>query len=98
MTWSAAIERLDVGVVQLELRGSDLRVVLLVCEAHGALHFGGGVDEQAQRIARQRVVVAAGADEVEGAGLDEGCSASSTLEEDALDLVGDVADAVDRGS
>ena len=49
-----------VSVVDFKLRGRDFRVVLFVLEAHGALHFGGGVDERAQRIAGQRVVVAAG--------------------------------------
>jgi len=44
---------LRVAVVDLELRGSDLRVVLFVLEAHGPLHFGGRVDKQAERIARQ---------------------------------------------
>ena len=48
-----------VAVVDLELRGRDFGVVLLVLEAHRALHFGGGVDELAQRVAGQRVVVAA---------------------------------------
>ena len=43
-----------VAVVDLELAGRDFRVILLVLEAHGALHFGSGVDELAQRIERQR--------------------------------------------
>ena len=49
-----------VAVVDLKLRGRDLGVVLLVFEAKRALHFGGGVDEGAQRVAGQRVVIAAG--------------------------------------
>ncbi len=36
-----------VGIVQLELRGSHLRMVFLVREAHRALRLGGGVDEVA---------------------------------------------------
>ena len=54
-----------VAVVDLELRGRDFRVILLVLEAHRALHFGGGVDEGAQRIAGERVVIAAGVDVLE---------------------------------
>ena len=50
-------------------------MVLLVLEAHGALHFGGGVDEGAQRIAGQRVMIA-GIDVFELAG-DRGCEARS---------------------
>ena len=42
-----------VAVVDFELRRRDFGVVLFVLEAHGALHFGGGVDELAQRIAGQ---------------------------------------------
>ena len=38
-------QRLGVAVVHLELRGRHLGVVLLVREAHRALHLGGGVDE-----------------------------------------------------
>ncbi len=63
-----------VSVVDLELRGRDLGVVLLVLEAHGALHFGGGVDKVAQRIARQGVVVAARVHVLELAGLVIDCA------------------------
>ncbi|HNH25126.1 MAG TPA: hypothetical protein PK261_09060, partial [Accumulibacter sp.] len=41
-------DALGVTVVDFELRGRHLRVVLLVLEAHGALNFGGLVDELAQ--------------------------------------------------
>ena len=58
-----------VAVVDFELRRRDFRVVLFVLEAHRALHFGGGVDEGAQRIAGQRVIVAAGVDVFELAGF-----------------------------
>ena len=44
-------------------------MILLVLEAHGALHFGSRVDELAQRIERQHVIVAARVDEVEFARL-----------------------------
>src|SRR5208337_3715348 len=51
---------LAVGVVDLKLRWRNFRVVLLVLESHRALHLGGGIDEQAQRVSRQRMKVAAG--------------------------------------
>ena len=60
---------LAVAEVDFELRGRDFGVVLLVLEAHGALHFGRGVDELAQRIERQRVIVAASGDEIEFTGF-----------------------------
>jgi hypothetical protein len=65
-------------------------VVLLVLEAHGALHFGRGVDELAQRIERERVVVAAGVDELELAGLVVALLGVLAGEEEALDLGGRV--------
>ena len=34
-------------------------MILFVLEAHGALYFGRGVDEGAQRIAGKRVIIAA---------------------------------------
>ena len=67
-------------------------MVLLVREAHRALHLGGGVDELAQRVAGQRVVVAAGRDELEVPGLVVAALGVAALEEEALDLVRDVAD------
>ena len=79
-----------VAVVDFELRGRDLGVVLFVLEAHGALHFGGGVDESAQRIAGQRVVVAAGVDVLELAGLVVVSLGVGALEEEAFDFVGGV--------
>ena len=60
---------LSVAVVDFELAGRNFGVILLVLEAHGALHFSRGVDELAQRVERQHVVVAAGVDELELAGL-----------------------------
>ena len=68
-----------VAVVDFELRRRDFRVVLLVLEAHGALHFGGGVDERAQRIAGQGVIIAAGIHVFELAGFVIARSASGPL-------------------
>ena len=95
------VDHFGVAVVDLELRGRDLGVILLVLEAHGALHFGGAVDERAQGVAGQRVVVAAGVHVVELAGLVVVALGVGTLEEEALDLVGGVegvALLVDTGS
>ena len=58
-----------VAVVDFELRRCHFRVILLVLEAHRALHFRGRVDERAQRVARQRVIVAAGVHVFELAGF-----------------------------
>jgi len=79
-----------VAIVDFKLRGRDFGVVLLVLEAHGALHFGGGVDEGAQRIAGQRVIVAAGVDVFELAGLVIGALGIGPAEEETLDFVGGV--------
>ena len=66
-------------------------MVLLVLEAHGALHFGGGVDERAQRVAGQRVIVAAGVDVLELAvGFVIVPLRVGPLEEEALNFVGGV--------
>ena len=79
-----------VAVVNLELRGRDLRMVLLVLEAHGPLHFGGRIDKRAQRIARQRVVITARIDVFELARLVVLAFGLGSLEQEALDLVGGV--------
>jgi len=63
-------------------------VVFFVLESHGALHFSRGVDKLAQRIKRQRVIVAAGRDELEFAGLMVGALGILAGEEEALDLSG----------
>ena len=52
-----------VSKVDLELAGRHFGMVLFVLEAHGALHFSRRIDELAQRIERQRMIVAAGIDE-----------------------------------
>ena len=79
---------LAVAEVDFKLAGRYFGVVLLVLEAHGALHFGGGVDELAQRIERKRVVVSAGRDEFEFAGFVVGLLGILAGEEEALDLGG----------
>ena len=79
-----------VAVVDFELAGRDFGVVLLVLEAHGALHFGGCVDELAQRIERQRVIVAAGVDELEFARLVVMLLGVVAGEEEAFNLIGGV--------
>ena len=56
---------LAIGVIDLELRRGDLRVVLFVLEPHGALDFSGRVDEGPQWIAGERMVVAARIDVLE---------------------------------
>ncbi len=86
--------RLGVAVVHLELRRGHLGVVLLVGEAEGALHLRAVVDELAQRVAGQRVVVAAGRDELEAARLGVAALGVASLEQEALDLVRDVGDDV----
>ncbi len=77
-----------VAEVDFELAGRDLGVVLLVLEAHGALHFGRGVDELAQRVERQHMVVATGVDELELAGLVVVLLGVLAGEEEAFDLSG----------
>ncbi len=65
-------------------------MILLVLEAHRALHFGSHVDEHAQRIAGERMIVAAGVDVIELAGLVEVTLGIESLEKEAFDLVGGV--------
>ena len=65
-------------------------MVLLVLETHGALHLGRGVDELAQRVQRQRVIVAAGGDELELASQVVCALGVLAREEEALDLAGRV--------
>ena len=55
-------DNLPVAVVDFELRWRDFRMVFFVLEAHGTLHFRGSIDERAQQVAGQRVIVAAGVD------------------------------------
>jgi hypothetical protein len=79
-----------IAVVDFELAGRDFGVVLLVLEAHGPLHFGRGVDELAEGIEGQGVVVAAGVDELELAGFVVALLGVFAGEEEAFDLVGRV--------
>jgi len=79
-----------VGVINLELRRSDFRVVLLVLETHRALHFRGGVDELAERVTGERVVVTALVDVLEGASLVVVTLGVDAIEEEALNLIGGV--------
>src|SRR5271165_2380966 len=65
-------------------------MVLLVLESHGALHFGGRVNESAQRIAGQRVVVTASIYIFELLGFMIAALGVSSIEEKAFDLVGGV--------
>ena len=83
-------DHFGVAVVDFELRRRDFGVILLVLEAHRALHFGGRVDELAQRIARQRMIVAARVDVLELAGLVIAALGVRALEEEAFDFVGGV--------
>ena len=79
-----------VSVVDFKLRRRDFRVVFLVLEAHGALHFSRRVDERAQRIAGQRMIVAAGIDIFELAGFVIMALGVGAFEEESFDFVGGV--------
>ena len=50
---------LRIVVVDLELRGRNLRMILFVLESHRPLHFRRRIDKRPQRIARQRMIIAA---------------------------------------
>ncbi len=76
-----------VAVVDLELRRRDFGVVLLVLEPHGPLHFGRRVDERAQRITGERVVVPAGVDVLEPVRLVEPLFGVRSVEQKAFDLI-----------
>src|SRR4051812_32754404 len=79
-----------VAVVDLELRGRDFRVILFVLEPHGALNFRSAVDKCAERVAGQRVVIAAGVHVLESLGFVIGALRVLTLEQEALDFIGGV--------
>ena len=83
-------DNFTVPVVDFKLRRRDFGMILLILKSHGALHFGGGVDEGAQRIARQRVVIAAGIHVFELAGLVIAALGIGPFEKEALDFVGGV--------
>src|ERR1051325_2871315 len=65
-------------------------MVFLILEAHGALHFRSGIDECAQWIAGQRVVVAAGVYIFKFFRLMVAPLGVRTLEEKAFNLIGGV--------
>ena len=65
-------------------------MVFLILESHRALHFGSGVDECAQRVAWQRVVVAARVDIFEISALVIVSFGVGPLEQESFDLVGGV--------
>src|SRR5215813_9591404 len=65
-------------------------MVFLILEAHGALHFGGGVNKRAQRVAGQRVIVAAGIHVLKLAGLMITALGIRALEEKAFNFVSGV--------
>src|ERR1700735_3109920 len=76
-----------IRVVDLELRRSDFRMVFLVLETHGTLHFGSGVDELTERVTRERMIVSALVDVLELASLMVGALGVDTIKEEALDLI-----------
>ena len=79
-----------VAVVDLELRRRDLGMVLLILEAHGALHLGCGVDKGAQGIAGKGMIVTAGIDVLEFARLSVTPLGVDTRKEKAFDFVGGI--------
>ena len=89
--------RLGEAVVHLELAGRHLGMVLLVGEAHRALRLGRAIDELAQRVGGQGVVVAAGGDELELAGLVVAALGIDPLEEESFDLHRHVRDRLASG-
>ena len=65
-------------------------MIFFVFEAHRALDLGRGVDELAQWITGQRVIVAAAVYIVEAAGLGEVLLGVDAVEQEAFDLVGGI--------
>jgi len=62
-------------------------VILLVLESHGPLHFCGVVDKGSQRIARQRVVIAARVHVLKTAGFVIAALGIEAGEDEALDFI-----------
>src|ERR1019366_2288565 len=77
-----------VAVVDFKLAGRNLWVILLVLEAHRALHFSRRIDKLAQRIEREHMIVAASVDEIEAAGFVEAALGVAAGEQEAFNLVG----------
>src|SRR6185312_10671037 len=65
-------------------------MILLILESHRALHFRGCIDESAQRIAGQRVIVAAGVYVIEFGGLVITTLRVRSFEQEAFDFVGGI--------
>ena len=65
-------------------------MVFFVLKSHRTLNLGDGIDEIAQRVARQRMVVTTGVHVFERAGLVKAAFGVKALEEKAFDLVGSV--------
>src|SRR2546423_11352194 len=81
---------LSIAVIDFKLRRRDFRMVFLILEAHGALHFRCGVNESAQRVSRQRVIVAACVYVLEFAGFMITALGVCAFEEETLNLIGGV--------
>jgi hypothetical protein len=79
-----------VAIIDFKLRRRNFRVVFLILEAHRALHFRRGVDERAERVARQRVIVAARVDVFELACIVKTPLGLGSVEEEALDFISSV--------
>src|SRR5260370_39621566 len=79
-----------VAVVDFELRWRHFRVIFLVLETHGALHFRGGVNKSAQWIAGERMVVTAGIDIFEFAGFVVTALGILAIEKEPFDFVGGI--------
>src|SRR5579871_2064630 len=77
-----------IAVVDLELRRRNLRMVLLVFEAHRPLNLSRRIDELTQRIARQRVIVPALVDILERTRLMVATLSIDTLKQKSFNLVG----------
>src|SRR5260370_41773309 len=83
-------DHFTIAVVDLELRRRDFRVVFLVLETHGSLHFGGSINKRAQRIAGECMVVTAGIDVFEFAGFVVTPLRVLALEKESFDFIGGV--------
>ena len=79
-----------VSVINFKLRRRDFRVIFLVLEAHSALHFSRRVDERAQRVAGQGMIVAAGIDVLEFGGFVIMTLGVGSFEEESFNFVGRV--------
>src|SRR5262249_42285082 len=76
--------------IDLELRRSHFRMILLIFEPHRALHFRRAIDKLAQRVARQRMIIAAGVDVFELALLGVMALCVDAVKQETFDFVGGV--------